>query len=212
MANDRTFTPAVLTAIDREAAADLLTEVFFDNPGHTFIYPDVASRREQLRWLMHTNLGAQLAVGRSFAEKDARGDIAAMGFWHAPGTPKATREQLAQFGFFDMAARHGQAAFLRMVQSVEELEKRRAESLDGRQSWFLNNMVVRPAYQGTGVGTRLLRQQLEQVVAPSGYPASLTTQKPQNVSFYQRLGFRVTDDRPVGPASNSYPNWIMIYG
>ena len=212
MANDRTFTPAVLTAHDREAAADLLTEVFFDNPGHTFIYPDIESRREQLRWLMHTNLGAQLAVGRSFAERDARGDIAVMGFWHAPGTPKATREQLAQFGFFDMAARHGEAAFLRMVQSVETLESRRAEGLGGRQSWFLNNMVVRPAHQGTGLGTRVLRQQLEQVVDPSGHPASLTTQKPQNVTFYQRLGFRVTDDRPVGDASNSFPNWIMVYG
>lgn len=212
MADDRIFTSAVLTALDRDAAADLLTEVFFDNPGHTFVYPDKASRREQLRWLMHANLGAQLAIGRSFAEKDARGDIAAMGFWHVPGTPKATREQLGQFGFLEMPMRHGQAAFMRMVQSFEELEKRRAESLGGRESWFLNNMVVRPAYQGTGVGTRLLRQQLERVVDPSGYPASLTTQKPQNVSFYRRIGFQVMDDRPIGSASSSFPNWIMVYG
>ncbi len=212
MTNDRPFTTTVLTPLDRAAAADLLTEVFFDNPGHTFIYPDVVSRREQLRWLMDVNLGAQLAIGRSFAEKDARGDIAAMGFWHAPGTPRATREELAQFGFFDMAARHGEAAFQRMVQSIEELEKRRAVGLEGRQSWFLNNMVVKPAYQGTGLGSRVLRQQLEQVVDPSGHPASLTTQKRQNVTFYQRLGFRVTDDRPIGDAPDSYPNWIMIYG
>jgi len=212
MADDRVFTPTLLTAHDRDAAADLLTEVFFDNPGHTFIYPDAASRREQLRWLMYANLGAQLAVSRSFAEKDAHGNIAAMGFWRAPGTPKATREQLGQFGFLEMPVRHGQETFTRMVQSFEELEKRRMTGLGGRESWFLNNMVVSPAYQGTGVGTRLLREQLERVVDPSGYPASLTTQKPQNVSFYRRLGFQVTDDRPIGSASSSFPNWIMIYG
>ena len=86
----RPLRPAVLTHRDRHVAADLLTEAFFDNPAHAFIYPETARRRDQLRWLMYANLGAQLTVGRSFAEKDDSDDIAAMAFWLAPGAPKAS--------------------------------------------------------------------------------------------------------------------------
>ena len=200
-----------LTADDRDAAADLLTESFFDNPAHTFIYPDPKTRHERLRWLMYANLGAQLAIGQSFAERDEDGAIAAMAFWHAPGAPEASSAELARFGFLDMAVLHGTAAFERMIQSVAELERRRAYGLAGRESWYLNNMVVAPAWRGAGVGSRLLRRQLETVVNPSGHPASLTTQRPENVTFYERLGFVVTDSRPVSLGPASFPNWIMVY-
>jgi len=211
MARIGTFAPATLTHADRDAAADLLTEAFFENPGHVFIYPDARTRRERLRWLMHANLGAQLTVGTSFAAKTTSGEIATMAFWHAPGARKATPERMARFGFAEMADRHGAEAYTRMVLSVRELELRRLAGLRGRESWYLNNMVVASAYRGTGVGSRLLRQQIEEVVDPSGHPASLTTQRPENVTFYRRLGFEVTDDRPVEIGSASFTNWIMVY-
>lgn len=55
--------PSVPTVADRGAAADLATEAFFDNPGHTFIYPDLPTRQDESRWLMYVNLGGQLATG-----------------------------------------------------------------------------------------------------------------------------------------------------
>ena len=171
----------VLTRHDRHAAADLLTQAFFDNPAHAFIFPDPTRRQEQLRWLMYTNLGGQLAVEVSFAEKSADAFLA-MAFWHAPGAPKASLFQLARFGFFAMPLKYGWPAFNRMTKTVAEFEKRRANGLGGRESWFLNNMVVAHAQRGKGIGTRLLQQQLADVVDPSGFPASLTTQKPENGS------------------------------
>jgi GNAT superfamily N-acetyltransferase len=206
------FAPTALTAEDRESAAELLTEAFFDNPAHAFIYPDPATRRERLRWLMYANLGAQLELCRSFGEKDEPGAIAAMGFWHAPGAPKASAEMLARFGFLEMRILHGADAFARMSESVAELEERRTRCLSGRESWYLNNMVVARAYRGRGAGSRLLRRQLDEVVDPSGRPASLTTQRPENVVFYRRLGFEVADQDSVILGADSFPNWIMIYG
>ena len=44
-------------------AANPLTEALSDNSEHTFIYPDVPTRQDQSRWLMHVNLGGQLATG-----------------------------------------------------------------------------------------------------------------------------------------------------
>lgn len=209
---DPQLSPTALTLTDRPAAADLLTDAFFDNPAHVYIYPEAATRKQRLRWLMNANLGAQFAVGRSFGARGPGGEILAMAFWHAPGAPKASVVQLARFGFLAMPLRHGWSAFRRMMASVEDLEARRAEGLGGRESWYLNNMVVNPAHRGGGLGSRLLGQQLRDVVDPSGHPASLTTQKLENVSFYRRLGFEVADERMVGTGPTAFRNWIMVYG
>lgn len=202
--------PTSLTLMDRAPAADLLADAFYDNPAHTFIYPDPAKRRRQLRWLMHTNLGGQFTVGRSFAARGSEGQIAAMAFWHAPGAPKATLKQLVRFGFFSMPVLHGWPAFSRMLKSVDELEARREQCLAGQDSWYLNNMVVDPSHRGQGLGSSLLRQELTDTVKPSGFPASLTTQKKENVSFYRHLGFEVADHSRVGGAGG-FENWIMIF-
>ena len=178
-----------LTLADRRPAAELLADAFLDNPAHAFIYPDEATRRARLEWLMAVNLGAQFAVGRSFAQVAEDRSIMAMAFWHAPGAPKASLFQLMRYGFFAMPVRQGWSPFQRMLTAVEAIETRRLASLRGRESWYLNNMVVAADHRGRGLGARLLDRQLREVVAPSGAPASLSTQKPENVNFYERLGF-----------------------
>lgn len=204
------LTDTHLTQMDIRAASLLLADAFHDNPAHTYIYPNDLRRREQLKWLMHTNLKAQFAVGQSFAKKDVDGRIAAMGFWHPPGALKASFFQLLRFGFFFMPFRDGMSAFKRMLHTVQEIEARRARSLRGRGSWYLNNMVVSSNYRGQGLGGMTLRHQLETLVKPSGHPASLTTQKPENVSFYKALGFDVADDAPITDGRQEFPNWVMI--
>ena len=201
-----------LTASDKPAAAQLLADAFFDNPAHVYIYPDPATRRKKLEWLMRTNLGAQMSVGQSFAERADNGSISAMGFWHSPGAPKASLWTLARHGFFSMPLRDGATAFCRMLFTVEEIEARRLKALGGRESWYLNNMVVARDERGRGLGRKILSGQLSATVRPSGFPASLTTQKVENVSFYNGLGFRVADDEPViDEAGERFDNWIMIY-
>ena len=208
---DDSFRAGGVTHADRDEAADLLADAFFDNPAHVALYPDAASRRERLRWLMHTNLGAQLTVGQAFGARDTGDRIAAMAFWHAPGAPKASLLTLARFGFFAMPLRQGWSVFKQMLAMVDDLERRRAAGLGGRDSWYLNNMVVAPAHRGQGLGGSVLRRQLSEVVDPSGFPASLTTQKLENVSFYRQLGFEVTDEGMVGEGAAAFRNWIMVY-
>ena len=198
--------------LDVNEIAALLADAFLDNPAHVYIYPDETDRLEKLEWLMRTNLRAQLAVGIPFGEAAEDGSVAAIAFWHPPGAPKASLSTLARYGFFSMPFRHGPNAFLRMLQTVKIIEERRRAALEGRESWYLNNMVVAPAARGEGLGSRVMRRALRRHVDDSGAPASLTTQKLQNVRFYEALGFRVADDRPVGGASGAgFDNWVMIY-
>jgi len=51
---------------------------------------------------------------------------------------------------------------------------------------------------------------LARVIDPSGAPASLATQRPENVTFYERLGFRVSSEETIGTGPHAFTNWIML--
>lgn len=208
---DVELTETLLKKQDAVAASILLADAFHNNPAHTYIFPNDQKRREQMKWLMRTNLNAQLKLGQSFAKKSADGSIAAMGFWHPPDAPQANTFQLFRFGFFSMPFLHGMSAFKRMLHAVQEIELRRARALNGRKSWYLNNMVISPDLRGQGLGGETLRHQLETWVSPSGHLASLTTQKIENVNFYRALGFEVVDDTPITDDQREFQNWVMIF-
>ena len=58
---------------------------------------------------------------------------------------------------------------------------------------------VAPAFQGQGYGRALLQPLLDQADR-EGVPVYLETAQPKNVSFYERLGFRVLEEA-VEPSS-----------
>jgi len=200
-----------LTKKDRNTAVILLANAFHDNPAHTYIYPEENIRREQMQWLMRKNLNVQFSLGQSFAEKSSEGSIMAMGFWHPPDTPQVNPIQLLRFGFFLMPFIHGMPAFKRMLNTVKQIEDRRKNILNGRSSWYLNDMVVSPDLRGQGLGKRVLNNQLESLIVPSRQPATLTTQKPENVIFYRSLGFKVVNDEMIRDGDASFQNWIMMF-
>lgn len=66
-----------------------------------------------------------------------------------------------------------------------------AQSYPNDPGWFLGTLVVHPEHQGTGVGSALLRDGLDQADADE-QPVSLQTSTPRNIEFYRRHGFEVT--------------------
>jgi ribosomal protein S18 acetylase RimI-like enzyme len=67
------------------------------------------------------------------------------------------------------------------------------------QSWYLDVVGVDPAHQGQGFGTALVNHGLA-IAAAEGLAVELTTGVPENIAYYERLGFRVVehDDAPDG--------------
>ena len=94
--------------------------------------------------------------------------------------------------------------------TTDRIDRHRDESLGNQPFWYLNNMVVRAPLRGTGLGTRLLRQQLGVVSERSpGAVVALATQRMENVTFYRRLGFEEVSDRMIGSGAGAFRNWIM---
>jgi GNAT superfamily N-acetyltransferase len=71
--------------------------------------------------------------------------------------------------------------------------------------WYLATLGTDPDHQGEGLGSALLADQLARCDA-EGWPSYLESSKEQNVPFYERHGFKVTETLalPDGPTL-----WLM---
>lgn len=208
-----------LTPQDFDRAADLLTEAFYNNPPHVYIFPDRTTRAKLLNWGLKAYLKLNLAppkpIGSSFAlvEEGTPGirKIEAMGFWHSPQRADPGLINKLMSGWSIAPWKIGKANYQRSVEVVSALNEIEQKVLNGKEAWFLNNMAVAKELRGTGVGTKVLQQQLETVVKPSGCDAILMTQREANVRFYQKLGFEIAKESVIGSGDNAFTNWCLVW-
>jgi GNAT superfamily N-acetyltransferase len=107
--------------------------------------------------------------------------------------------------------RLGWTGVRRLFEVAGEVDRHLELALPGQPFWYLNNMVVRKHLRGTGVGSRLLREQLPVVAGiEPGFAIALATQRPENVTFYQRLGFQTVLSETIGSGPRAFRNWIMV--
>lgn len=162
-----------LTQTDKCEAAHLLTEAFWDNPAHCFIYPDATTRFGNL----YSN--ALWTV-----------------LWSVPSKSLSRANCLLW----------------------TTLDGRPIHYTRSRESQRKSLFSIRPASGTYPYGNKILLRHIwrhptvlyKAHIDPSAYPASLTTQKYENVRFYQRLGFEVRDDRPISDGRKRFQNWIMV--
>ena len=208
----RDAAPEALLRPDFESASALLTAAFFTNPAHVYIFPDEARRSRSLHWLLRRNLENQDPLEHSFCVVESAGAagrrVVAMGFWHAPGAQSVSIRAMLRPSLLALPFQCGLEATRRALEVTSLLEAERASAI--RQAWFLNNMVVAEQLRGSGLGTKLLKRELRERVDPSGQPALLATQRPENVVFYRRLGFEVVSERVLGSRSHAFRNWMMV--
>lgn len=195
-----------------DSAAALLAESFFMNPAHTYVCRDPHKRLAQLHWLLGGNLRLQPDLRASSCLADGL-VVDAMGFWtRSTGTRPGTLRKI-RGGLLAAPARLGCGGVRRLFEVTREMSRHLEHALGDRPYWYLNNMVVRDHLRGRGIGSRLLREQLPVMARlEPRYSIALSTQRPENVTFYDRLGFRPVLEDVVGGGPGAFRNWIMLYG
>ena len=76
-----------------------------------------------------------------------------------------------------------------------------------------NTLIISPVFvdknhQGQGIATQLIKKGIRDLV-PQGYKLGLETQNPDNVAFYEKLGFRVIKHDYW--KSEKIDNYYMVY-
>ena len=192
------------------SAARLLADAFFTNPAHTYIFPDADRRFSQLEWLLGSNLKLQPDLRASFClvEREA---VQAMGFWTRSTAPRPRLLAKVRAGLLASPSRLGLAALRRAFEVTRGIDDQLGQTLGPQPFWYLNNMAIRSHLRGSGIGSRLLGEQLRIVSAiEPTFAVALSTQRAENVTFYERLGFRVARDCTIGSGPGAFRNWTMV--
>ena len=82
---------------------------------------------------------------------------------------------------------------LETYKAISAFMDARSENLIPENHWYLSILGVAPNLQGQGLGKTLLTPILEQADT-AGVVTYLETFTPRNISFYQRLGYRVVGE------------------
>lgn len=183
-----------VTASDVEALAGVLARAFLQDPWLTYIFRAPPQRREaRMRRLYAKTIRHALAFDRPVL---TTATAAAVAVWRGPGQyPDSAAQNLRQAG--PMLAVVGLGPTL--VRALRA-ERKSAEHHDTTPHWYLDALGCDPVAQGAGHGAALVAHGLERADA-DGIPTRLTTQTPDNVSYYRRFGFEVAaeDAIPRGP-------------
>ncbi len=182
-------------AADRDAIAELLHEVFRDDPVSRWVFPDAAHREDA-----HPRLfGAFLDHGLAHGTVHVTADGAASAVWYsvAGGELRGGDELGARLEQVD-PGNDRLPELGRRTEAVHPVDRDHA---------YLQAIAVTSGRQGRGLGTALLAPVLERCDRLA-LPAYLEASNDGSRRLYERLGFRTLDpvvSLPGGPPM--YPMW-----
>ncbi|WP_394855793.1 GNAT family N-acetyltransferase [Rhodococcus opacus] len=181
--------PRILSAEtnDEDRCAELLAAAFANDPLMAQIWPELGERKRSLPLYFRTSLrshhlaggGVEIAVGQD-------GAATSVAVWDPPGhwqqpitsTLRAAPHLLQALGTRTLAA-------LRIRRTLDHHHPRAPH-------WYLVNIGTRPALSGQGFAGALLDNRLA-VCDETQMPAYLVCTREENLSLYEKYGFRVTE-------------------
>lgn len=161
----------------------------------------------QCAWLLGLLLRFGLRHGRVYADADGQ----ALAVWLSPNHLGAARWPLLRAGLLPAALwRLGWGGLLRLRHHLRAAAWLREQTVDSGGYHYLLALAVHPAARGQGRGRRLLQATLAAMRATAAVPCYLDTQGADQLPFFQRLGFRLAGQCPVGPASDAPTTWGLL--
>ena len=168
---------------DVAAAAEVVASAFADYPYWVWIEPDPTLRRTLIRTYYRLDLAEMIAAGGSHG-LPAQGSLYGVAIW--------LRSTDLVNGFAnDASAALGPAA-ARIERALAAMEA----MVPAEPHWYLDVLAVHRDHQGAGLGVRVLRPGLDRA-DDVGTGCYLETARPENVAWYERLDFAITNEIDV---------------
>ncbi|MGZ8734391.1 MAG: GNAT family N-acetyltransferase [Acidimicrobiia bacterium] len=181
----------------------VLARSFDDSPLMRHCIPNDRRRPSILRSFFRASIRNALPFDNVFVARD--GDrVLGAAVWLPPGCyPPSNLRQLRQLTGTIMLGPLAPRAVQPSLRYLRAAEKAHPKA----SHWYLAVLGVDPAFQGRGLGGRLLRPVLERADAEE-MPVYLETDKERNLAFYARFRFGLVDTlHPDGDAGP--PEWTL---
>jgi GNAT superfamily N-acetyltransferase len=187
------------TRQDVKPAGDAMARAFLDDPIYEWAFPDERSRLRRMIKMNDAMLPPMLGV--DFMEVYTTPDHAGLALWAGPEQwDVPTKAMLRSVpGIVGALGLSGVRRFVTLMSALKKAHPKEPH-------WYLMGIGTDPPKQGTGVGTALISQVLDRCDREK-LPSYLETQKPRNVPYYERFGYRVTGE--IDPPLGAPHMWLM---
>ncbi len=182
---------------DRPQALEALGKDFATNPATLAIFrgkPEAARRMMQVGSASRFKyLPGQIFV----AELDGQ-VVGAMRIVEWPGCQTSLFQSLKMMPSM-LGALGGLGPLMRAMKMLEAWKKHDPK----KPHWHLDPLGVAPEFQGKGIGSKMMHFYCE-IIDKKGIEAYHETDRPENVPFYERFGFKVVGEEIINGAKNWY--------
>jgi GNAT superfamily N-acetyltransferase len=179
----------------------VLGQAFQDDPVWRWVCPDAERRRRHLGAAFAHAIRKHVGEGWGWTIGAVDGPVLGGAVWAAPGEWR-TRPLDAARVALPMLRAMGMHGIRERVGALSRIEAHHPSD----PHWYLEILGADPTMRGRGIGTALL-QPVVQRCDTEGIPAYLESSKPENLPFYGRFGFEVTEQFEIGDGAP--PMWGM---
>ncbi len=179
-------------SVDLPALCSVLSQSFYDDPQMQYLFPDSATRRQDLGVMFASIAEAGVRRGHTYVlENDST--IVAGSIWSPPEIRALADSEVGPF-VNAIVARYGDAGLARLGAMSDAMEANHPHD----PHMYLFIVGVDPRQQGRGFGATVVRPTLAHCDAMRSN-AYLESSNPRNISFYERLGFvTISEFHPDG--------------
>jgi GNAT superfamily N-acetyltransferase len=201
---DVEMTPLSAKGKDLRDAAMVAARAFHDDPFFEFLDDNAVTRARGLAIFWRATIAA--AASRSVmtaARRPGDGRLLGLSVVVPPGKwPLSIPNQARQLGGALRAMVIKPPALVRGTRYLLSMEAAHPKD----RLWYLMLLVVDPSVQRGGIGARLQAQMLE-CADRDGLDCYLETQKFDNVAYYRRFGYDLTEE--LAPVDGGPPLFLM---
>lgn len=184
-------------AVEWRELGHVLGAAFHDDPVWTWVATDPMRRERHLGDAFGRLLRARIASGGVLTTDDRSGAA----LWAAPDKWKVTAtESLGML--LPMARCVGLGSAVSRLRSLSVLDRHHPRE----PHWYLTIIGADPRRRGEGIGSALMAPMIQRC-DDEGMPAYLESSKEENLAFYHRFGFEVTEELRI--AAGCPPMWAM---
>ncbi|MFV0420056.1 MAG: GNAT family N-acetyltransferase [Dysgonomonas sp.] len=202
-----------LQSSDIDKVATILTNAFHTNPAYSAIFKNKSRLKEGLFWLFKASLimnNQKQTLTRIVKEKHSK-EIVGTFTLIPPEGVKNSVSIYSKIRIGSFIVQFGLSTLFRMLSLESKNKELLAKAIKNAEHYYLSMVVVKEEYRGYGIGSFMIKHVIDNLLCskPACNLIGLTTQLPENVIFYSRLGFRKINDENVTFRESEYYNCNM---
>ena len=187
-----------LTRKELEYYARMASETYVNDPVHVYATKNEKLRKKFLYHFMIERLSTSNGEDFIFEDEEKRG----LCVWRDAHNDYTMFDFLKCLNWVFLCVYN--ISLIKTLKVFSHLDQKVFE----KNTLLISPVFVDKDHKGKGIGTALIKRGIEELV-PLGYKLGLETQNPENVAFYERLGFKTVEYKFF--KSEKIHNYYMVY-